>query len=308
MLKKTTNLILLFVSTIGFAQEQTKPIAAFDFLKKYVNTRDLALSSTQDEVYFTIQNTNEEVSVIAFSKKVNQKWTEPKLIDFSGKHRDIEPFLSSDGLKLYFSSNRPMNDTISKSKDYDIWFVERTNLKSDWSTPKNLGAPVNTTNNEFYPSLTNSGNIYYTSDGSKSLGKDDIFFSKWENNKYTEPTTLGLNINSAGFEFNAFVSPNEKFIIFTGYNRTEGLGSGDLYISYKNEKGEWEKAKNMGAEVNSPLMDYCPFYDAKTETLYFTSKRNATSNLGFKTIEELEKEINKYENGLSRIYKLNIKL
>jgi len=117
-----------------------------------------------------------------------------------------------------------------------------------------------------------------------------------------------LNINSAGFEFNAFVSPDEKFIIFTGYNRTEGLGSGDLYISYKNEKGEWEKARNMGPEVNSPLMDYCPFYDAKTKILYFTSKRNSTSNLGFKTIEELEKEINKYENGWSRIYKLNIKL
>ncbi|MES2863375.1 MAG: hypothetical protein V4666_04595 [Bacteroidota bacterium] len=305
MIKKT---FLLFVSIFGFAQEHTKPEPAFDFLKKYINTRDLALSSTQDEVYFTIQNTNEEVSVIAFSKKVNKKWSEPKLINFTGKHRDIEPFLSSDGLKLYFSSNRPMHDTISKSKDYDIWFMERTSLKSNWSKPKNLGAPVNTSNNEFYPSLTNSGNIYYTSDGSKSLGKDDIFFSKWENNNYSEPTTLGLNINTAGYEFNAFISPDEKFLIFTGYNRPEGLGSGDLFISYKDKNGEWEKAKNMGSNVNSSLMDYCPFYDAKTETLYFTSKRNSTSNLGFKTIEELENEINKYENGLSRIYKYSLKL
>ncbi len=167
---------------------------------------------------------------------------------------------------------------------------------------------MNTSNNEFYPSLTNSGNIYYTSDGSKSLGKDDIFFSKWENNNYSEPTTLGLNINTAGYEFNAFISPDEKFLIFTGYNRPEGLGSGDLFISYKDKNGEWEKAKNMGSNVNSSLMDYCPFYDAKTETLYFTSKRNSTSNLGFKTIEELENEINKYENGLSRIYKYSLKL
>lgn len=305
MIKKT---FLLFLSIFGFAQEQTKPEPAFDFLKKYINTRDLALSSTQDEVYFTIQNTNEEVSVIAFSKKVNKKWSEPKLINFTGKHRDIEPFLSADGLKLYFSSNRPLDNSISESKDYDIWYVERANLKSDWSAPKNLGSPVNTANNEFYPSLTKTGNLYFTSDGSKSLGKDDIFFSKWENNKYSEPITLGLNINSAGYEFNAFVSPDENFLIFTGYNRPEGLGSGDLFISYKDKNGEWEKAKNMGAEVNSTLMDYCPFYDAKTETLYFTSKRNSVSNLGFKTIEELEKEINKYENGLSRIYKFKIKL
>ncbi len=305
MIKKT---FLLFVTIFGFSQEQAKPVAAFDFLKKYINTRDLALSQNQEEVYFTVQNTNEEVSVIAFSQKVNKKWSEPKLINFTGKHRDIEPFLSSNGLKLYFSSNRPMHDSISKPKDYDIWYVERQNLKSEWSAPKNLGLPVNTTNNEFYPSLTNSGNLYFTSDGSKSLGKDDIFFSKWENNKYSEPKTLGLNINSVGYEFNAFVSPDEKFLIFTGYNRAEGLGSGDLFISYIDKNGEWEKAKNMGAEVNSTLMDYCPFYDAKTQTLYFTSKRNSVSNLGFKTMEELEKEINKYENGLSRIYKYSIKL
>ena len=308
MLNKTTYLIILFVTIFGFSQEQTKPVPAFDFLKKYINTRDLALSQNQDEVYFTIQNTNEEVSVIAFSKKENKKWTEPKLINFTGKFRDIEPFLSSDGLKLYFSSNRPLHDSISKPKDYDIWYVERTNLKSDWSTPKNLGSPVNTSNNQFYPSLAKNGNLYFTSDGSKSLGKDDIFFSKWENNTYSEPTTLGLNINSAGYEFNAFVSPDEKILIFTGYNRTEGFGSGDLFISYKDINGNWEKAKNMGSEVNSTLMDYCPFYDTKTETLYFTSKRNSVSNLGFKTMEDLEKEINKYENGLSRIYKLNIKL
>lgn len=305
MIKKT---FLFFVTIFGFSQEPTQPVPAFDFLKKYINTRDLALSSTQDEVYFTVQNTNEEVSAIGFSKKENKKWSEPKLINFTSKFRDIEPFLSSDGLKLYFSSNRPLHDSISKSKDYDIWYVERQNLKSDWSSPKNLGVPVNTSNNEFYPSLAKNGNLYFTSDGSKSLGKDDVFFSKWENNTYSEPVSLGLNINTAGYEFNAFVSPDEKLLLFTGYNRTEGLGSGDLYISYKDKNGEWEKAKNMGSEVNSTLMDYCPFYDAKTQTLYFTSKRNATSNLGFKTMVELENEINKYENGFSRIYKLNIKL
>ncbi len=91
MIKK---LFLLFVTVFGFSQETTKPVAAFDFLKKYINVRDLALSSNQDELYFTVQNTNEEVSVIAYSKKVNKKWSEPKLMNFTGKFRDIEPFLS----------------------------------------------------------------------------------------------------------------------------------------------------------------------------------------------------------------------
>ena len=50
------KIFLLFISIFGFAQEQTKPISAFDFLKKYSNTRDLALSQNQDEVYSRIMD------------------------------------------------------------------------------------------------------------------------------------------------------------------------------------------------------------------------------------------------------------
>lgn len=300
---------LFFVASTCYvvAQENTiKP--GFEFLQKFNNIRDLSISKNQNEIFFTIQNTNDDIALIAYSKKENNIWHKPQLVNFSGKHRDIEPFLSEDGLKLYFSSNRPLHDSISLSKDYDIWVVERTNLNSEWQKPKNIGTPINTPNNEFYPSLAQNGNLYYTSDGSKSLGKDDIYVSKWSNNSYAEPSNLGVNINTAGYEFNAFIAPNEQFIIFTAYNRPDGLGSGDLFISYKDKNGSWDKATNMGAAINSSQMDYCPFYDIKSETLYFTSKRNMTKNSGFKTIEEFEKEITKYENGCSRIYKYKMKL
>ena len=63
-------------------------------------------------------------------------------------------------------------------------------------------------------------------------GKDDIFVSKWENGKYTEPVSLSDSINSDGYEFNAFIAPDESYIIFTAYQREDGFGSGDLYMSY----------------------------------------------------------------------------
>lgn len=304
MFIKISYIIALLIFTNNFSQE--KPIPAFDFLTDYQNVRDIAISKNEDEVYFTIQSPDEQVSKVAFVIKEKNKWSKPQLVSFSSGHRDIEPFLSDDGLRLYFASNRPLNDTISKSKDYDIWYVERKNQKDKWSKPINIGFPINSQFDEFYPSVATNGNLYFTSENPKSFGKDDIYVSYWKNNQFSEPENLGKNINTQGYEFNAFISPDEKFILFTGYGKPDGLGSGDLYISYKNKEGNWETPKNLSDSVNSKAMDYCPFYDAKNKTLYFTSKRNSVKNSNFKNITDFEKEITQYENGFSRIYKLQI--
>ena len=301
-------IVITLISGFTFSQEQEKPMPAFDILKKYQNVRDFTISTTQDEIYFTIQNPSEERAVIAVIKKKKKRWSEPEMTTFSGNYRNIEPFLTQDGLRLYFASNRPINDTITKAKDYDIWYVERKDLKSKWSKPINIGAPVNSSKDEFYPCVTANGNLYFTSDAIKTLGKDDILVCKWDGKQYTEPENLGLNINSTGYEFNAFVSPSEDLIIYTCYGRPDGLGSGDLYISYKNNKGNWDTAKNLGETINSKQMDYCPFYDTTTQTLYFTSKRMIAIDTTFTNLKEFETEISSYENGFSRIYKYQIKL
>ena len=308
-MKKLFQIIfVLFLGILGFSQELTKPIPAFDILKKYQNVRDFTISTTQDEIYFTIQNPSEERAVIAVIKKKKKRWSEPEMTSFSGNYRNLEPFLTQDGLRMYFASNRPIDDETTKAKDYDIWYVERKDIKSDWSKPINVGAPVNSDKDEFYPCITANGNLYFTSDAIKTLGKDDILVCKWDGKQYTEPENLGMNINSTGYEFNAFVSPNEEFIIYTCYGRPDGLGSGDLCISYKNNKGNWDTAKNLGTEINSKQMDYCPFYDTTTQTLYFTSKRMIVIEKTFTNLKEFETEISSYENGFSRIYKYQIKL
>ena len=308
MTTKSIIKLFLLITSISFSQNEMKVLPAFEELTRYQNIRDLTISAKQDEVYFSIQNTSEDRAVIAVMKKKNNIWQKPEITSFSGKFRNIEPFLSSDGLRLYFASNRPLENEDITPKDYDIWYVQRKNINSDWSEPINIGAPVNSKNDEFYPCVTLSGNLYFTSDAVKSHGKDDILISKWDGKQYLEPENLGLKVNSAGYEFNAFVSPNETFIIYTCYGKEDGFGSGDLYISYKDKNENWDYPKNLGIDVNSKQMDYCPFYDTSTQILYFTSKRVEPSQKEFKSLTEFETEITKYENGLSRIYKTNIKL
>lgn len=275
-------------------------------LNKYPNVRDFCISSDEVEVYFTLQSLNQELSKIACVK--NNKWEKIMLLPFCDKYTYLEPFLSNDGRRLYFVSNRPKNETDTIKSDFDIWYVERKSKTEQWSKPINMGAPVNSENDEFYPTLADNGNLYFTMDSKSGLGKDDIYYCQWNGTNYSKPILLNNNINSNGYEFNAFISNDERFLIYTKYNTIDGYGSGDLFISTKDKNGEWQTSKNLGNIINTKYMEYCPYYNSKTNTLYFTSKRSNLAPQKFNNIKEYFEKITGSENGSSKIYKFKIQL
>lgn len=306
-----TNFQVLFALLLSslFSYGQNHPVVehAFDLSSYSSNIRDFALSSSGDEAYITVQSSLGEISVLVEIEKSGKEWIPKRILPFSGKYKDLEPFLSEDNLRLYFASNRPKPDSIDISDDFDIWYVERAEKNENWGDPINPGEPINSEYNEFYPSVSQQSNLYFTSDRPSSKGKDDIFCSVWKNNEYTEPFSLNDSINTIGYEFNAFIAFDESYIIFSAYNREDGFGSGDLYISYRDENEKWGKAINLGEEYNSKYMDYCPFVDSHSKTLYFTSKRNSFEEINnFHNIDELVEEIEKNENSISTIYKVSI--
>ncbi|CAM1340875.1 TolB-like translocation protein [Tenacibaculum amylolyticum] len=302
-MKRTITLLFLLTLTTIFSQNSSVTPIDLDF-KQFLNCRDFTVSTDGNEAYFTVQNLIENRAVIVRTKKENGKWADFKIVSFTGTHRDIEPFLSPDNLRLYFSSNRPRANT--KSNDFDIWYVERATTKDKWSEPINLGSPVNTSFNEFYPAVSANNNMYYTSDQFTKTRKDDILFAKWNGKQYDAPSQLATTVNSKGYEFNAYISPDESFLIYSIYKAKDGFGSGDLYISFKNDAGAFEQRKNLGAQINSDKMDYCPFYNTKTNTLYFTSKRIDNNYTPVSSLAEFQDFVNNYANGLSKIYKTTI--
>ncbi len=306
---KVVFFALFIFITSSFAQEK-KTVKPFlpEIITSLSNVRDIAISADHNEIYFTLQPFTHKVSFIVKLKKTKLGWSSPEIVDFSGIYRDIEPFLSHDGLRLYFSSNRPVNSTDSLPGDYNIWYVERKSNDDKWSNPINIGSPVNSEADEFYPSLGLSGNLYFTAERENTKGKEDIYICTRKKGKYSAPASLNSSINSKGYEFNAFIAPDESFIIFTAYGRKDCLGGGDLYISTKNKEGVWQPARHLGNEINSSAIDYCPFVD-KNGVLYFTSKRNALKNYYPKRLNfnDFWKEVNQYENGLERLYHFDLK-
>ncbi|KAA3622251.1 MAG: hypothetical protein DWQ02_26325 [Bacteroidetes bacterium] len=291
---------------------QTSPENALEellpwFSSQQVNVRDFALSPDGEEIYFTVESFKKNISFIVVSKDNDGDWSQPEIVSFSGQFRDIEPAFSPDGNSLYFASNRPLDDTSTKPKDYDIWMVSRENKNAPWSAPKNLGAPVNSEAEEFYPSITTSKNLYFTATLEDTKGREDIYVCEYKDGHYLPPKSLSKAVNTLAYEFNAWVAPDESLIIFSSYGREDGNGGGDLYYSLKDEQGNWQPSLNFDKPVNSDKLDYCPFYDLKTKMLYFTSERTEvqksySEKLSFK---KFLKEISQSANGLGRIYKVS---
>ncbi len=276
---------------------------AFVKLIDLPKVRDCAMNDAGTVVWFTIQSPMEERSAIAFMASINGHWASPELMPFSGKWNDMEPFLSPDGLHLYFASNRPIHPDSIQAKDMDIWVVDRQSLQSDWSKPRNLGRPVNSSTDEFYPAVSANGNLYFTRKPEDSDRMDDLYLSSWINDAYSNPVSLSEKINSPGYEYNAYIAPDESYLIFGAYNRPDGYGSGDLYISHRGEDGQWQSATNLGPEVNSPAMDYCPFVHSGRNILYFTSRRSQINLNPITDFSAFLKTTQQYENGISRLYK-----
>ncbi|SIR17977.1 TolB family protein [Maribacter ulvicola] len=308
MIKTFLLSTLILISNVLSAQNENDIFHFNKLLDQFYNVRDFCISNNGDEAFFTIQSPNGKISQLATIRKENSQWLAPELLTFSDSYMYLEPFLSKDGNRLYFVSDRPLDDSLDKKKDFDIWYIDRDNKNEKWSECKNIGKPINSDLDEFYPTISDNNNLYFTMDAPGGFGKDDIYFCKWEDGKYLAPVLLGENINSDGYEFNAFISKKEDFILYTKYAQEDGQGSGDLYISKKDLNGEWGKSTNLGTPVNTKFMEYCPFYDEKNQILYFTSKRQNITPKKFKSISDFKKYIRENKNGLSKIYRTSIKL
>lgn len=281
-----------------------KQLAIFseDFISDGLGNRDMAISPDEKEMFYTIQHKNGLYSCLMHLKKSNETWSVPSVAIFSGLYNDLEPAFSPDGKKLFFTSNRPKNDS-AKSADYDIWAVDK--IGDTWGIPYNLGTDVNSKGDDFYPSVAKNGNLYFTRNNGNNTTKEDIVVCRFKNNKYELPETLPETINSPGYEFNAFIDPEEKFLIYSAFKRKDDTGGGDLYISFNNN-GKWEESKNLGPLINSSVLDYCPFVSPDGKTFFFSSARHQFNlPITAKQRSNIIKLLNSAGNGYDDIYYIN---
>ena len=209
-----------------------------------------------------------------YSKLTDNRWSDPEVILSHERYGYNDPFLSPREDRLYVISERAM-DGLGDLKDHDIWYVER--VKEGWSEPINAGPNINSSGNEYYISFTSDGTMYFSSNVNAPAGRKmsdyDIYYSKSKDDEFQKAVSLGDSINTQHYEADVFVDPGETYLVFCAI-RPDGLGRGDLYISFKNTDGSWTKSINMGAPVNTEHHELCPFVTQDGKYLFYTSDQD----------------------------------
>lgn len=209
-------------------------------------------------------------------------WSTPVVASFSGVYSDIDPFLSPDGQRLYFSSIRPVNGVLRG--DIDLWMVHRT--ADGWSEAVHLGPEVNTPDaDELYPSVSADGTLYFASGPFfPQPGKHfDIYRAERTGAAFAPREALGAEVNTtpvvgdanlqAAWDFNPEISVDGHTLVFTSL-RPGGYGLGDLYVSTR-RGNSWSPARNLGPSVNTVYDEYHPTLTRNRQELYFVRRMAA---------------------------------
>ncbi len=290
----------------GLTVGTTAEMFAKGIVSREFQELNAVFSPDGNEFYYTIADPYRNFYTIVFYKRnKNDEWEGPEVAPFSGSYADADPSFSSDGKRLFFISQRPLNDSTTQSKDFDIWAVDRTS--TGWGKPINLDF-LNTKANEFYVSTTDAGSIFFSAQYKDGLGRGDIYEARRGDDGMMNIENLGDAINSPTGEGDPYVSPDGKMMIFMSWGREDDMGGGDLYISFKKD-GKWSKAKNLGSKINSNQFEYCPMMSPDGRYFFWTSYRTSNYNSPSpRDYKALEGRLNGTDNGLGNVYWIDAKV
>jgi hypothetical protein len=157
------------------------------------------------------------------------KWGIPvNLSGINGPSDDCDASISSDGLELYFVSNRA-----GGHGSLDLWVTTRATLSDLWGPPVNLGSIVNSSSPSlnYWPSISPDGlSLFFTSNRPGGYGPDDVYMTRraTRNDPWGLPVNLGPPVNTSADNGCPNISADGRTLYFTS-NRAGGIGSSDLW-------------------------------------------------------------------------------
>ncbi len=187
------------------------------------------------------------------------------------------PSLSANGKFLIFTScDNPVEGYGRDRQGYgscDLFYTY--SVGDNWAKPKNLGNTINTRNWETQPSFSSDGKTLYfiRGIGRNQNRQQDIWTSELTpEGVWTTPTMLSDKINTKGVEESVYIHPNGKTLYFSS-NGHPGMGGLDIFMSNKDENGEWSTPINLGYPINTFNDENSLLVSSNGTIAYFASDR-----------------------------------
>jgi hypothetical protein len=165
--------------------------------------------------------------------------------DFNGATLDGCPFVSRDGKTFFMASTRA-----GGLGGIDIWVSTRATENDPWGSPVNVGLPVNSSANDFCPTISRDGHLFYfVSNRAGGCGGDDIYTTRLRPDGWDPVQNLGCDVNSAANEASPFPLPERADGPVLYFSSTRA-GTSDIYRSASH--GDVFGPAAPVSELNSP--------------------------------------------------------
>lgn len=173
-----------------------------------------------------------------------------------------------------------------------------------WGEPYNLGPPVCTDDSEFFPSVTRDGTLYFTRGIEENGARRHLVFrSRLVDGKYATAEMLPDAVNAGESQYNAFIDPDERYLILGIAGRDDSIGPGDYYICFRSENDEWTGPINMGEKINTPTNRVVsPYVSLDGKYFFFASNRQKEDSGEARTYMGIQQKVAEPQNGSSDIY------
>lgn len=176
--------------------------------------------------------------------------------------------ISPDGKYLVFTGcNRP-----DGQGSCDLYWSKK--IGKIWTTPRNVGRPVNTSSWESQPSFAADGKtIYFTSNRAGGLGGTDIWkTSMIEEGVFTEPENIGAPINTQFNEVSPFIHSDGRTLYFSSDGH-KGMGGKDLFLSRMDAQNNWTEPVNLGYPINTVDDEVNLIVNSRGNIAYYSSDK-----------------------------------
>ncbi len=176
------------------------------------------------------------------------------------------PVLTGDNSELFYTVRYG-----SGSFENEDIVVAKKDEKGIWQKPTSISDKINSKLQEGACAISADGRqLIFTMCGGVTYGRCDLFESKKVGDEWSQPTNLGLAVNSSDWEGQPSLSADGRILYFSS-SRKGGMGGYDIWTSIKDESGKWTKAQNVGKEINTKFDEISPFIHVNNQTLYFSS-------------------------------------
>jgi outer membrane protein OmpA-like peptidoglycan-associated protein len=182
------------------------------------------------------------------------------------------PIISPDGSTLYFARKNHPDNIINKRNEVkdDIWIAEK-NYNGSWGAAKHGGSVLNNDLHNFVIAISPDNNYLYVASAYKNYKKDGVAVSKRKRGRWTEPKNLKIKNMYNRSRFAGYHVSMDGQILLMAVERDDTEGDRDLYVSFKQNDGDWTEPMNLGNVVNSVGMESSVFLAADNRTIYFSS-------------------------------------